>query len=658
MNSFRVSWSVRVLVVLCLVAAAPAALWSQNVELPSVVIEGTLPSRALAEAAGATSIDASTIAASAAQDLPSLLSSVSGVRISPTGSAGALATISLRGSSSNQVLVLVDGVRVTDPSTGQTDLSRLAIPLDQIERIDVQRGALSAQYGADAVGGVIHIHTKAGATAPSVQFSVQNSSYLPLPITTGSGGSATVNPFPWQTLIDGQTAEFSANMRNLSVWAKADRAANAYPYYDATGIRRQRENSELLEGSGGMQGRVPLAIGEISASMRGEYRSLGVAGTESWPTLEAHQNDWRANAALSFRTDAPFGGALSLELSPYAQVAGIEYRASSSTGPDTHTSLRAGADSVFSWLAPWQGELKGGVSFRYDRLDSSVVKLSDGGAPQRFSGGIFLEPRFEFGKWTAIPALRYDVTNDFPSGFSASLGVLRDLAAGTVLRTSVSSAYRAPSFDDLYWPADSWTSGNTSLKPESSYSADIAIAHRDTSKSWSIGAFGRYTKDIILWQPDSLGVWKPTNYGNALYPGIEAEASAKRGAWELSGNYTFLYSFTLNGALTLADDARIPYVPVHSASLSAIRSSNGFDTAFLVTYSSLKYTSAANTDYLPSTFIANIRLNWLFGASTSFEINFQNFFDERYYIVSDYPMPGFSMSAKLTVRIEPKRTTR
>jgi len=623
-----------------------------------VVVEGALPSRALAEAAGTTVIDASTIANSAAQDLPSLLSAVSGVLVSPTGSTGALATISLRGSSSNQVLVLVDGVRVTDPSTGQTDLSRLAIPLDQIARIDVQRGALSAQYGADAVGGVIHIHTKAGTNTPSVRFSVQNGSYLPLPITVGSGGSATVNYFPWQTLIDGQSAEFSASMRDLSVWGKAERASNMYPYYDASGVRRQRDNSALLGGSGGIRGRIPLAIGEMTASVRGGYRSLGVAGTESWPTPEAHQNDWRANGALSFSTDALLDGALSIAISPYAQLGGIEYRASSSSSADTHYSLRTGADGLFSWLAPWAGELKGGASFRYDRLDSSVVKLSGGGAPQRFSGGIFLEPKFEFGTWTAIPALRYDVTNDFPSGVSASFGVLKDLTQGTVLRTSISSAYRAPSFDDLYWPADPWTSGNTSLKPESAYSADIAVAHRDEKMSWSVGAFGRYAKDLILWQPDNLGVWKPTNYGDALYPGVEVEASAKRGAWELSGNYTFLYSYTLNGTLTLADDRRIPYVPVHSASLSAIRSARGFDTAFLLTYSSLKFTSAANTDYLPSTFIANIRLNWLLGASTSFEVDFQNFFDERYQVVSDYPVPGFSLSMKLTVRSRPKGSAR
>ncbi len=640
--------------VLCLGAASPVAVWPQSVELPGVVVEGALPSHALAEAAGTTSIDASTISASAARDIPSLLSSISGVLISPTGANGALATISLRGSSSNQVLVLIDGVRVTDPATGQTDLSRLDIPLDQIERIEVQRGALSAQYGADAVGGVIHIHTKIGAAMPSFQVSLKNSSYLPLPITKGSGVSSTIDSFPWQTLVDGQTVQLSGNLKNISIWAKSERATNAYPYYDAAGIRRQRDNSALLSGSGGVQTRFPLAIGEIRASVKGEYRSIGVPGTESWPSPEAHQNDWHADAACSFSTDALFGGNLSLELSPYAQLGGIEYFASNASSPDTHASLRTGVDSVFSWLAPWAGELKGGASFRYDRLDSSVVKLTDGSAPQRFSGGVFLEPRFDFGKWSAIPVLRYDATNDFPSGISASLGILRDISAGTVLRTLVSSAYRAPSFDDLYWPAGPWTSGNPSLKPETAYSADIALAHRDEAKSWSFGVFSRYAKDLILWQPDNLGVWKPTNYGNALYPGVELEASTRRGAWELSGNYTFLYSYTLNGTLTLADDKRIPYVPVHSASLNAIWSGKGFSTAFLLTYSSLRFTSASNTDYLPSTFIANIRLNWLLSRTTAFEIDVQNFFDERYQIVSDYPMPGFSMSMKLTVRMEPK----
>lgn len=642
----------RALLALCLFNLCFPAAFSQTVELPSVIVEGVLPMSDLAPSAGTTSIDHAAIEASAAPDLTTLLSSISGVIISPTGADGAQSTISLRGSTSNQVLVLVDGVRVTDPATGQTDLSRLDIPLDQIERIEIQRGALSAQYGADAVGGIIHIHTKKKTAAPSIDISIQNNAFLPSSVTVGSGFAATTVPFVGSALVDGQSVDISANMKNLSAWAKAERATNGYPYYDTNGQRRQRTNASLLATAGGFQGSFPLSIGELSTTARVNYRSMGVAGTEDSPTPEAHQEDWNANLSTHFSTDALFAGALAFDVNPYAQVGGIEYRESDTSGTDTHHSYRAGAESSFSWLPPWQGELKGGASFRYDRLESSVVKASDGGPPQRFSAGTFVEPHFEIGKWTAIPALRYDATSDFPSGVSASLGLLYDLAKDTVVRSSISSAYRAPSFDDLYWPASGGTEGNPDLEPETAFSGDLSVAHRDEQKTWSIGAFGRYVQDVILWQPDASGTWKPTNYGNALYPGIEAEASSNIGTWQISGNYTFLYSFVLSGNLTLADDKRVPYVPVHSASLSAVRSSRNFKSAFMFTYKSLRYTTTGNLAYLPATLIANAKLQWALSPRTDFELSFQNFFDERYEIVQGYPMPGFSVSAKFTMHIQ------
>ncbi|MEN6490762.1 MAG: TonB-dependent receptor plug domain-containing protein, partial [Rectinema sp.] len=193
----------RALLALCLFNLCFPAAFSQTVELPSVIVEGVLPMSDLAPSAGTTSIDHAAIEASAAPDLTTLLSSISGVIISPTGADGAQSTISLRGSTSNQMLVLVDGVRVTDPATGQTDLSRLDIPLDQIERIEIQRGALSAQYGADAVGGVIHIHTKKKTAAPSIDISIQNNAFLPSSVTVGSGFAATTVPFVGSALVDG-----------------------------------------------------------------------------------------------------------------------------------------------------------------------------------------------------------------------------------------------------------------------------------------------------------------------------------------------------------------------------------------------------------------------------------------------------------------------
>ena len=107
-----------------------------------------------------TVIDARSIERSAAPDLPSLLKAYTGVSIITYGGQGAGANLYLRGMSASQTLVLVNGVRASSVTTGTASLGN--IPLDSIERIEIAKGAHSAQYGSDAMGGVVNIITKQG----------------------------------------------------------------------------------------------------------------------------------------------------------------------------------------------------------------------------------------------------------------------------------------------------------------------------------------------------------------------------------------------------------------------------------------------------------------------------------------------------------------
>ena len=102
------------------------------------------------------------IRSAASPDLPSLLKHYAGVSISSNGGMGSMSNVQLRGMASGQSLVLVNGVRSASATTGTTSIFN--IPLSAIERIEVAKGPHSAQYGADAIGGVINIITKKGGT--------------------------------------------------------------------------------------------------------------------------------------------------------------------------------------------------------------------------------------------------------------------------------------------------------------------------------------------------------------------------------------------------------------------------------------------------------------------------------------------------------------
>ena len=107
--------------------------------------------------------------------LDDALRSIPGVTVTQQGSYGKVSTLNIRGANANQVLILVDGVRVSSPTLGQTDLSDVSP--EQIERIEVIRGPQATLYGADAIGGVVNIITRKGAGRPftgSVETSAGN----------------------------------------------------------------------------------------------------------------------------------------------------------------------------------------------------------------------------------------------------------------------------------------------------------------------------------------------------------------------------------------------------------------------------------------------------------------------------------------------------
>jgi vitamin B12 transporter len=113
--------------------------------------------------ADVTVIDAATIARAGAQSLTELVQRQPGVEITQNGGPGSLSGIFLRGANRGQTLVLVDGVRLSSSSAGATSLE--AIPLDQVDRIEILRGPSSSLYGADAIGGVIQVFTRRGTSA-------------------------------------------------------------------------------------------------------------------------------------------------------------------------------------------------------------------------------------------------------------------------------------------------------------------------------------------------------------------------------------------------------------------------------------------------------------------------------------------------------------
>jgi len=574
------------------------------------------------------------------------IETAAGVAISDYGAAGTQKTASIRGSTAGQVLVLIDGVRVSTAMSGFTDLA--SIPIGSIERIEVLRTGASALYGSDAVGGVVNIITK--KTEAPFTVSVENGSFIPQGAVRGYGTAKTENGPDWASLVDSQKISFSAAPAIGDAVLRASgvftRAANEYTFLDSADEVRLRQNEGLLSGHAALGLLLPLLGGMLDADLSALYKTGGVPGSLSSPTLYARQTDMRGSAALKYSTDRFFMDALDFDVKAHAQYADVAYADTETPADDSDSRLLTAGLEMQQTARPADAVLLVyGVSAAYDRGESTEF-----GAPERLSAGAFLAPEIRLGAFRLHPAARYDFYSDYaPGALSGSLGASWELSEADSLKLNLSRSYRVPSFEDLYWPSGAGVEGNPDLTPETGYGADVGYLRTTGDLSCSVSVFARYAEDVILWQYGTDGIWRPSNFGAAFYPGVESELDLRfLDRFTAKVAYTFLYSFTLDEGMSLADDKRLPMTPVHTASATLAYAEDGLTWSVTGRYQSLRYLKIANAAYLPEVFTLDAAWKKRFARGWDASVAVDNLFGAQYQSVSGYPMPNTSIRLGIT----------
>lgn len=168
-------------------ATVPGAWAQPTAATQTLVVSGSREPMALSRlAADVVVIDAETIRNSPADSVADLLRREAGAQLSRSGGPGQPAALFIRGASSGQSAVFVDGVRVGSATLGSASLEGLS--LAQIERIEVLRGPASSLYGADALGGVVNIYTRRGEGAPRLDAHLAAGEYGSREASLGASG--------------------------------------------------------------------------------------------------------------------------------------------------------------------------------------------------------------------------------------------------------------------------------------------------------------------------------------------------------------------------------------------------------------------------------------------------------------------------------------
>jgi vitamin B12 transporter len=644
----------RVPLILAFLAAAGA--WAQEgADLPEVVVTATRLESSVVESPGfITVVTSKEIAESGARDFAEALAAQSGVEVKDNGPLGSVKTLSIRGSSAEQVLVLVDGVRLNSSRTGYVDLS--TIPLEMIDRIEVVRGGESSLYGTGANGGVINIITRKGG-APSLSLSVTNGSFIPHDATAAASGAAA--PSDPMDLVDGQKAELSLTgslgQVGMTAGGAFSRAANGYTWDTGSGAWKRRDHASNLSGNGYTAVTAPLLGGELSARGIFSAAKTDVPGRQDIPTPTAVQQTTAASGALAYDTDRFLVDALDLSLKGVYRWDSLSYVDPTWSTNDLHSTTSAALDLTQRFTFSSFASAVYGGSASYEHTQSTAFA-----APKdrtNLAGFLSLPVTF-LSALTVTPSVRYDWYSDFAAALSYQLAVVALLSDAASVKASVGSAYRVPALNDLYWYDPlGFTSGNPALQPETSYNAEVGLSVAGAALSVDASVFGRLGFNDIVWTLDSMFVYTPMNLYRTFTPG--AELSARLSLFEritLTAAYTLLYSFLLNdgtGEIPLSADRRVPYSPLNSASVEA-RYADGVSSAGVnVQYVGQKFTDAANTPAkaLAQYFVlgADYRLTPMKGLT--FSVTGRNLLNAVYQTQYMYPMPPLSLETGVHVKL-------
>ncbi|WP_064746470.1 TonB-dependent vitamin B12 receptor [Lysobacter antibioticus] len=598
-----------------LAAAAPAA-----VDLDQVVVTATRTAQTQdATLAAVTVIDRAEIERRQPASLPDLLRGAPGVSLANNGGAGKQTSLFLRGTESDHVLVLVDGIKLGSATSGGTALQD--IPVEQIERVEIVRGPFSSLYGSEALGGVIQIFTRRpqGAFAPS--FSAAIGSYQTHRASAGVAGKGERG---WYSV---NAAHEDTDGINACRGKPAPRGAGCFTNSpDRDGYRNQS-----LTVQGGYR------FGERWEAEARAFRAEAYNEYDGSQNNQADSVQQVLDAKLRYRPSERIGVSASAGRSEDLSEA---YR----NGKYSSTfETRRELGSLQADLGLGEGLLSLGFDWQRDRVDSNVAYARDG----RILRGAFGQWQQDIGAHALQASLRRDEDSQFGGETTGSLLWGWNLSESLRLTTSYGTAFKAPTFNELYYP----NYGNPDLGAETSRSVELGLRGTWGERRqhvWSLNAFQNKIDDLIAYDA-SIGL--PGNVDSARIRGLEAALDTQLAQWDLRASATWLDARNLSPGSHR--DNWLPRRARQSARIDLDRRMNAFSFGASVHAAGERYDDLANSRRLGGYALADLRLGYAFHPSWSVQLSANNVFDRRYETAAFYNQPG--RNYLLSLRYRPAR---
>ncbi len=639
-------------------------------ELGEVVVAGEAPAPEAARVADRTAaVTVIRVDEHARQmaTVPQLLEQSVGLTVRRFGGLGSFATASIRGSSAQQVAVLVDGVPVNGATSGVVNLSNL--PLGGVERIEVYRGVAPVRLHASAIGGVINIVTRRADAGSSADASVTYGSFGTVDaratgawqgdrfgLVVGGGYAASDGDFSFEddngTPLNPSDDEITTRENNdfaqwnalvKGTWTPGGRVrfelSNDHFRKDegVPGISsNQSETARLRTRRNLLTGRAvveDLGAGAVRLELGAFRRDQRTAFSDPDGEIGVGRQDNRTDE-WSWGADAFLEAAVGEHHEPGLVLAYREERARteddlSDPPGEGDTQLRRTAQvGVQDRVYLWSDRVVADVQVLYDHLTHAFDTSGGIGSPA--------DTPDDGGYWTS------------------KAGVEADLGKGWRLRVNGGRYNRFPTFSELFGDRGT-VIGNPGLAPENGVNADAGVSwdgrvpgvddvHLEAT------AFASWTDDLILFVQTSQRTIRAENLSSARVRGVETRWTGRVwGRLSVAGNYTFQAT---------EDTSDIPYYrgnqlpgrPEHEVFNRAELSVGRVRVFHELRWIGGNYLDRANYREVSARALHNLGLTVALGSKATLTLEGRNLTDNRITDVLGFPLPGRSYFA--TVRVE------
>jgi vitamin B12 transporter len=483
-----------------------------SVNLPELVVTATRTAIAKDQlSAAATVFTRKDIERLQVQSLPDLLKNTVGVDVAQNGGLGKTSSVFMRGTNSDHVLVLVDGIKFSSATSGKSAFE--FIPIDQIERVEIIKGPQSSLYGSEAIGGVIQIFTRKGSATekPSISLDAGGGSYDTFK-TSGTINGSWQNS--WYNLGVSHINTKGFNVRQPVLGPYGTNEPDNDGYYN-TGLNakvghRFDNNAEIEAFFMRSEGQ-----NKYDGTLNNKGKPQDNTGNKSEFVEQVVGASGSMNLLDSWRSTLRFG---------QSRDDGDNFRPS---------GLFYSRFNTTRWNASWLNEvalsdehkLVMGSDYRLDEVESST-KYNE---RSRYDVGVFTELHSQlFDDHFVNAAVRWDKNEAFGDYVTGNVGWRYNWNYGVSLLANFGNAFKAPSFNDLYFP----NYGNQNLQPEQSTSVETGLAGNHDWGQWEIRAYHTNIDNLIAVGTDPVTKQSTAqNVNKAQIDGIESEISTQFFGW-------------------------------------------------------------------------------------------------------------------------------